>query len=82
MKSKGDEPRHLCVNSHGGIVYVLQPLIFYNFRFFIPSLFIQDPAVIAIASKLMIIAAMFQLFDGFQVNMLEHCEEWRTSEYL
>jgi MATE family multidrug resistance protein len=53
-----------------GLFMFCSLLIFYNFRFFIPSLFIQDPAVIAIASKLMIIAAMFQLFDGFQVNML------------
>lgn len=53
-----------------GLFMFCSLLIFYNFRFFIPSLFIQDPAVIEIAAKLMIIAAMFQLFDGFQVNML------------
>ena len=33
----------------------------------LPSFYIQDPEVIRIASKLLIIAAFFQLFDGMQV---------------
>ncbi len=34
---------------------------------FLPSLYISDPAVIHIASGLLLIAAFFQLFDGTQV---------------
>lgn len=33
----------------------------------LPSFYIQDPQVIVIASRLLIIAAFFQLFDGMQV---------------
>jgi MATE family multidrug resistance protein len=33
----------------------------------LPSFYIQDPQVIRIASRLLIIAAFFQLFDGMQV---------------
>lgn len=33
----------------------------------LPSFYIQDPQVIQIASRLLIIAAFFQLFDGMQV---------------
>lgn len=36
-------------------------------RNFIPSLYIDDPAVIEMASMLMIIAALFQISDGVQV---------------
>jgi MATE family multidrug resistance protein len=33
----------------------------------ISSLFIQDPAVIALATRLLVVAGIFQLFDGNQV---------------
>ena len=39
-------------------------------RTFIPSLYIQDPEVISIASTLFIIAALFQLSDGIQVTVI------------
>jgi len=32
------------------------------------SVFVADPAVIAIATQLLIVAALFQLFDGWQVT--------------
>lgn len=44
--------------------------VFCLFRFKIPGLFIADSEVIAIAGLLMLIAGMFQLFDGLQVVML------------
>lgn len=42
-------------------------LAFFCFREFIAQLFISDPTVIALAAELMLIAAVFQLFDGAQV---------------
>lgn len=48
----------------------LSVTVFCVFRFKIPGLFINDQEVIAIAGFLMLIAGMFQLFDGIQVVML------------
>ncbi|HEY1025471.1 MAG TPA: MATE family efflux transporter [Sphingobacteriaceae bacterium] len=42
-------------------------LIFMLFNQFLPNIYTSDPAVIAIASQLLIIAGLFQLFDGAQV---------------
>ncbi|RFS22763.1 MATE family efflux transporter [Chitinophaga silvatica] len=42
-------------------------LFFIVGKNWLPGLYIQDPQVIHIASKLLIIAAFFQLFDGTQV---------------
>jgi MATE family multidrug resistance protein len=41
-------------------------VMFIIFRKFLPSLYINDPEVISIASTLLIIAAFFQIFDGTQ----------------
>lgn len=41
-------------------------LLFLSLNHFLPLLYIHDPAVVAIAAHLMIIAAFFQLSDGFQ----------------
>jgi len=46
-----------------GVVFVLA-------RNFLPFLFTSDHAVVAIAARLLIIAAIFQVFDGLQVIML------------
>ncbi len=46
-----------------GVVFVLG-------RNYLPYLFTADPNVILIASQLLIIAAVFQVFDGLQVVML------------
>lgn len=43
---------------------------FIIFRYKIPGLFVQDAEVISIAAGLMLIAGMFQLFDGLQVTLL------------
>jgi MATE family multidrug resistance protein len=42
-------------------------MLFIVGRSFLPSFYIHDPEVIAIASTLMIIAGLFQLSDGMQV---------------
>ncbi len=44
-------------------------LVFILARNLLPYLFTTDPAVIEIAASLLIIAAIFQLFDGLQVVM-------------
>lgn len=48
----------------------LMGLFFIITRNFLPHLFTADPEVIKIASGLLIIAAIFQIFDGLQVIML------------
>jgi len=45
-------------------------LLFIIFRNQLPHLYTNDPAVIAVASQLLIMAAAFQIFDGLQVVML------------
>lgn len=42
-------------------------IVFIFGKEFLPSLYIQDPEVISIASTLLVIAAFFQLSDGMQV---------------
>lgn len=42
-------------------------MIFIAFRNFLPTLYIDDPAVISLSSSLLIIAGLFQLSDGAQV---------------
>jgi MATE family multidrug resistance protein len=46
-----------------GIVFILT-------RQYLPFLFTTDPEVISIAAGLLVIAAIFQIFDGLQVVML------------
>lgn len=45
-------------------------ILFFILRYTIPAFFINDNAVITLAAKLMIIAALFQIFDGVQVVTL------------
>ena len=45
-------------------------IIFLCFSHYLPMAFSPEPNIIALASKLLIIAAMFQLFDGIQVTVL------------
>jgi len=47
----------------------LTALLFITARKILPYLFTTDVAVIQIASSLLIVAAVFQLFDGLQVVM-------------
>lgn len=48
-------------------VMSLWALLFVFGRFFLPSLYIDDPSVIEVTSMLLIFAAFFQLSDGSQV---------------
>jgi MATE family multidrug resistance protein len=50
----------------GASIMSLAGLIFILFNNFLPTLYINDEAVISIASRLIIIAALFQLSDGTQ----------------
>lgn len=45
-------------------------LLFVVLRYQLPWLFTSDPEVIGIAAGLLIIAALFQVFDGIQVTLL------------
>ena len=45
-------------------------VVFIIFRFRIPALFVPDEEVIRIAAMLMLIAGLYQFFDGIQVVML------------
>lgn len=45
-------------------------MAFLIFRGFLPKIYTPNPEVIALASQLLIMAAIFQIFDGMQVVML------------
>ncbi|MBD1396310.1 MATE family efflux transporter [Pontibacter sp. JH31] len=51
----------------GVIFMIASGILMIAGKNFIPSLYIDDPAVIEMASMLMIIAALFQISDGVQV---------------
>lgn len=42
-------------------------LLFFGFRFYLPTLYIEDPQVISLAATLLILAGFFQISDGVQV---------------
>jgi len=42
-------------------------VLFFVFRFFLPTLYIDDPQVISLAASLLVLAGLFQLSDGIQV---------------
>jgi MATE family multidrug resistance protein len=48
----------------------IMAILFVLFRHQFPLLFTNDPAVITIAANLLIVAALFQIFDGVQVILL------------
>lgn len=50
----------------GAFIMMFSGIIFIVFHNFLPSLYIDDKEVISIASRLIIIAALFQLSDGTQ----------------
>lgn len=45
-------------------------LVFYFGRDYLPTFYSEDPRVLNLASKLLIVAVAFQLFDGMQVAVL------------
>src|SRR5690606_9262373 len=50
----------------GAAIMLTSGIIFITLNDFLPTLYIDDPAVVGIASSLLIIAALFQLSDGVQ----------------
>jgi MATE family multidrug resistance protein len=51
----------------GAAMMVISALAFIVFRDQLPHLYNDDTSVVEVASRLLVIAAMFQLFDGIQV---------------
>ncbi|MCT4644106.1 MAG: MATE family efflux transporter [Carboxylicivirga sp.] len=45
-------------------------IIFLSLRYWLPSLFVSDSEVIEVAAGLMLVAGLFQIFDGIQVVAL------------
>ena len=45
-------------------------ILFFMFKSFLPTLYIDDSAVISTAASLLLIAGLFQLSDGIQVVVL------------
>ncbi|MDF3076223.1 MAG: efflux family protein [Sphingobacteriaceae bacterium] len=55
-------------NYHIALAFMLgTAFIFIAFHSYLPWIYTSDPAVISIAAQLLIIAGLFQLFDGAQV---------------
>ncbi|RPD39241.1 MATE family efflux transporter [Chitinophaga barathri] len=61
--------RHSAIASYHMVLVLMgiAALVFVLGNRLLPAMYIQDPAVIHIASGLLLIAAFFQLFDGTQV---------------
>jgi len=58
-------------STHLVLVFMLSMgIVFILTRNYLPFLFTTDPEVVKIAAGLLVIAAIFQLFDGLQVVML------------
>jgi len=68
---KLDEVRAIGASSAviGTLIMMASGLMFLFFGHQIASLFLKDPAVIDLAARLLLVAALFQLFDGVQVTM-------------
>jgi MATE family multidrug resistance protein len=59
--------------------------IFILFHHVLPRIYVSDPEVIATASSLLILAALFQLSDGFQVvgvGILRGLQDVRVPSFL
>lgn len=52
------------------IVMGICGVLFLLFHDYLPMAFSSEPEIVSLASQLLIIAAMFQLFDGMQVTIL------------
>lgn len=60
-------------------------LLFVSFNTFLPIIFSNDQEIILIASRLLLFAALFQLFDGTQVvaiGALRGLEDYRYPTYI
>lgn len=68
---KLDEVRAIGASSAvvGTLIMMASGLLFLLLGHRIAALFLKDPAVIDLAAQLLVVAALFQLFDGVQVTM-------------
>ncbi len=60
-------------------------LLFISFNSILPAVFSSDAEIISIAAKLLLFAALFQLFDGTQVvaiGVLRGLEDYKYSTYI
>lgn len=63
--------RSIFASFHLVILFMsIMGIVFVVLRHQLPFLFTGDPAVVLIASNLLIVAALFQIFDGVQVILL------------
>ena len=53
--------------SLGGAVMVVSAIAFWWGRWWLPTLFTSEPAVVSLAAAILPVAAAFQIFDGLQV---------------
>ncbi len=63
----------------------LMAIFFICFNKYLPSIFSNDQGIILIASKLLLMAAFFQLFDGTQVaaaGVLRGMDDYKFSSYI
>lgn len=63
----------------------LMAIFFICFNNYLPSIFSNDQGIILIASKLLLLAAFFQLFDGTQVvaaGILRGMDDYKFSTYI
>jgi MATE family multidrug resistance protein len=71
-QNKPVEARAAATNLFGlTLVFMaLSGVVFFAGRHFLPSLYNSDPATIAAAAQLLLVAVFFQLSDGLQVTAL------------
>jgi len=63
---KGMREAGMVVFGMVAIFMIASAAIFFSFRFFLPTLYIGDPEVVALSASLLVIAGLFQLSDGVQ----------------
>lgn len=54
----------------GAVFMSMTAILFFCFRHELPALYIADPEVLKVASQLIVVAAVFQVFDGLQAVSL------------
>lgn len=63
--------RNVYASFHLVVLFMsIMGVLFVLFRNYLPFLFTDDSAVVLVASNLLIVAALFQIFDGVQVVLL------------
>jgi len=69
----GENKLHLIKSTGNSIIFLVMlvmsssAIIFFIFRYTLPAFFVNETEVITLTGNLLIIAALFQIFDGLQV---------------